>query len=71
MHYGGGTGTRAVHKNSGLHDVKFYQHRHKARKQAKSAKTLSIVVGAFFVCWAPFFMCHAISECLFIKVITV
>ena len=38
-----------------------HMQKHQERKQAKSAKTLSIVVGAFFACWLPFFICHTIS----------
>jgi hypothetical protein len=49
-------------------------HKRTLRRHQRSAKTLSIVVGAFFVCWLPFFVCHAISTfiiCLYYKYIII
>lgn len=47
IHYGGGSMEK---------QRKFYN------KHKKTAKTLSIIVGAFLVCWLPFFFLYLISK---------
>jgi hypothetical protein len=32
------------------------------RKHKKSAKTLGMIVGAFLICWTPFFVLYLISN---------
>lgn len=52
MHYGGGNGNV----------VDTTKQRNFFQKQMKTAKTLGIVVGAFVLCWLPFFILYLISK---------
>lgn len=54
-----------------IHNLELHLHRHqtgKLKKETKAAKTISIIMGCFCVCWFPFFIFNIIDPIIGYKI---